>query len=96
MNKLRLSAIAVLMAGVAALPYLGHVTMAGGPESEEAPEAAEWRRFNERCSSDSLKTLSSAEPDFRANDEDWARVEDFWTADVRGLYTLPSAQERPE
>ena len=46
---------------------------------------------NERNSSTSLKTLASAEADFRANDRDWNHVNDFWTADVRGLYTLTSA-----
>jgi len=38
-----------------------------------------------------LKTLSSAEADFRANDRDWNHVNDFWTADVKGLYTMTSA-----
>ncbi len=93
MNKIRLFAIIVLIAGVAALPHLRHVTMAGEPENEEAPDAAEWRRFNERCSSTSLKTLTPPEADFRDNGEDGVRVVDFWTADVRGLYTVPSAGE---
>jgi type II secretory pathway pseudopilin PulG len=44
----------------------------------------------ERNSSTSLKTLASAEADFRANDRDWNHVNDFWTADVKGLYTLTS------
>ena len=55
---------------------------------------SEQERFNERCSSDSLKTMSPAEADFRANDEDWLRVEDFRTHDVRGLYT-PDPQQKP-
>lgn len=42
---------------------------------------------NERNGSTSLKTIASAEADFRANDRDWNRVNDFWTADVAGLYT---------
>lgn len=46
---------------------------------------------HERCSSASLKTLSVAEADFRANDRDWCSVNDFWTGDVVGLYTLTSA-----
>jgi hypothetical protein len=50
------------------------------------------RRGNsERCASTSLKTLSSAEADFRANDRDWNHVNDFWTANVSGLYTMTSA-----
>ena len=38
-----------------------------------------------------LKTLSTAEADFRANDRDWNHVTDFWTGDVKGLYTMTSA-----
>lgn len=49
------------------------------------------RNSNERNASTSLKTLSSAEADFRANDRDWNHVNDFWTADVKGLYTMTSA-----
>lgn len=43
---------------------------------------------HERNSSTSLKTLSSAEADFRANDREGNQVNDFWTYDVAGLYTL--------
>lgn len=43
---------------------------------------------NERCASAALKSLASAEADFRANDRDGNRVTDFWTADVSGLYAL--------
>jgi prepilin-type N-terminal cleavage/methylation domain-containing protein len=46
------------------------------------------RAANERNASTSLKTLTSAEADFRANDRDGNRVNDFWTQDVKGLYTL--------
>lgn len=49
------------------------------------------RASNERNASTSLKTLTSAEADFRANDRDWNHVNDFWTGDVKGLYTLTSA-----
>jgi prepilin-type N-terminal cleavage/methylation domain-containing protein len=49
------------------------------------------RASNERNASTSLKTLASAEADFRANDRDWNHVNDFWTYDLRGLYTLTSA-----
>ena len=49
------------------------------------------RASNERNSSTSLKTLTSAEADFRANDRDWNHVNDFWTGDVKGLYTMTSA-----
>jgi len=43
------------------------------------------RASNERNASTSLKTLTSAEADFRANDRDGNGVNDFWTGDVSGL-----------
>ncbi|MBI3855785.1 MAG: hypothetical protein HY293_08860 [Planctomycetes bacterium] len=46
------------------------------------------RASNERNASTLLKTLSSAEADFRANDRDRNGVNDFWTGDVSGLYSL--------
>jgi type IV pilus assembly protein PilA len=49
------------------------------------------RASNERSASTSLKTLSTAEADFRANDRDWNHVNDFWTYNVCGLYTCTSA-----
>ena len=49
------------------------------------------RASNERNASTSLKTLTSAEADFRANDRDGNKVNDFWTANVAGLYTMTSA-----
>jgi len=44
------------------------------------------RASNERHASTMLKTLTSAEADFRANDRDGNKVNDFWTGDVSGLY----------
>jgi hypothetical protein len=41
---------------------------------------------NERSAETSLKTISTAEADFRANDRDANGVNDFWTGDVAGLY----------
>jgi len=38
-----------------------------------------------------LKTLSSAGSDFRGNDRDWSHVNDFWTSNVTGLYTMTSS-----
>jgi len=46
------------------------------------------RASNERNASTSLKTLASAEADFRSNDRDGNRVNDFWTANVAGFYTM--------
>jgi hypothetical protein len=43
---------------------------------------------DERRAMLSLKTLATAEADFRANDRDGNHVNDFWTGDVAGLYTV--------
>jgi hypothetical protein len=43
---------------------------------------------NERNAWASLKTLATAEADFRANDRDNNKVNDFWVGDVAGLYTI--------
>jgi prepilin-type N-terminal cleavage/methylation domain-containing protein len=49
------------------------------------------RASNERNASTSLKTLTSAQADFRSNDRDGNHVNDFWTANVAGLYTMTNA-----
>src|SRR5689334_19227520 len=49
------------------------------------------RASNERNASTSLKTLTAAEADFKSNDRDGNRVNDFWTANISGLYTMTSA-----
>jgi hypothetical protein len=46
---------------------------------------------NDRRSWSRLKMLTCAETDFRANDRDWNHVNDYWTGDVKSLYTLTSA-----
>ncbi len=46
------------------------------------------RASNERNASASLKTLTTAEADFRSNDRDGNRINDFWTVDVFALYGL--------
>jgi len=48
------------------------------------------RSSYERNSSTSLKTICVAEADFKANDRDANKVNDYWTADVKGLYTMTS------
>jgi hypothetical protein len=58
-----------------------------------APEMAEQfnralTMSNERTASVTLKTLATAEADFRANDRDANHENDFWVADVSGLYRL--------
>lgn len=49
---------------------------------------------NARNASATLKTLTAAEADFRINDRDGNRIEDYWTADVSGLYYL-AVEGRP-
>lgn len=44
------------------------------------------RASNERNASASLKTIASAEADFRGHDRDMNGVQDFWTGDVAGLF----------
>src|SRR5262245_4157254 len=46
------------------------------------------RSSNERNASTSLKTVTTAEADFRSNDRDGNRSMDFWTADVYALFGL--------
>jgi prepilin-type N-terminal cleavage/methylation domain-containing protein len=46
------------------------------------------RASNERSASSSLKTLSTAETDFKTNDRDGDRLGAFWVRDVYGLYAL--------
>ncbi len=52
---------------------------------------ASGRVSNDRSATSRLKTLTSAEADFRANDRDWNHVNDYWTGDVKSLYTLTSS-----
>jgi hypothetical protein len=46
------------------------------------------RASNERQAMTALKTLSSAQADFRTNDRDRDGVTQFWRGDVAGLYTI--------
>lgn len=48
------------------------------------------RSSYERNASTSLKTVCVAEADFRNNDRDANKINDFWTADMKGLYTMTS------
>jgi len=50
------------------------------------------RSSNERNASTSLKTVTTAEADFRSNDRDGNRTMDFWTADVYALFGLIGIQ----
>ena len=50
------------------------------------------RASNERNATTTLKTIAAAEADFRANDRDGNHVNDYWTANVSGLYTMTSGE----
>ena len=54
---------------------------------------ASGRASNKRNASASLKTLASAEADFRSNDRDDNKVNDYWVGDVSRLYYLESRNE---
>jgi len=49
-------------------------------------QARERMARNERAATLALKSLATAEPDFRSNDRDGNRVQDLWVADAAGLY----------
>ncbi len=49
------------------------------------------RAGNERSSTVSLKNIVVAEFDFRNNDRDNNKIQDFWTGDAAGLYSMTSA-----
>lgn len=50
----------------------------------------------QRSASVSLKTLATAQADFRSNDRDEDRLQNFWVADVRGLYSIVPKSGEPE
>jgi hypothetical protein len=46
------------------------------------------RASNDRNASASLKVIASAQADFRANDRDGDRIQNFWRGDIAGLYMI--------
>ena len=53
--------------------------------------------FSTQYGSTVLRTMSTAEADYRSNDRDWNHVNDFWTGDVSGLYHVkPAPEGNPE
>jgi hypothetical protein len=62
----------------------GALRRAPSPAAADAASAA--MAANERSASLSLKTLATAEADFRANDRDGNGLRDFWVGDVSGLF----------
>ena len=56
-----------------------------------------WQNINsnERSASARLKTLGTAQADFRSNDRDENQINDFWVRDVAGLYGIVGGDGRP-
>ncbi|HEX7901353.1 MAG TPA: DUF2950 family protein [Planctomycetota bacterium] len=50
---------------------------------------------NEREVCRALKLLADAQADFRGNDRDGNKIQDFWTADVAGLFYLTDRSGAP-
>lgn len=46
------------------------------------------RASNDRNASASLKTVATAQADFRSNDRDGNHENDYWRGDIAGLYTI--------
>jgi len=63
---------------------LGSLKKAANPAATEAAAAA--MTANEHGAAVSLKSIATAEADFRANDRDSNGIHDFWVGDVSGLY----------
>lgn len=84
MVKTGLMKSAILMAGL-----LASIESAPGASDDGEPmdESEQWQRFSQSCASASLRTISEAEADFISDGREANRVDDFWTADIAGLYT---------
>jgi len=79
MEQARLSILAILTAAFAG--------MIGSAE-----QTTVYRSLLEDLTSQAtLASLAAGEVDWRGCDRDWNKVNDFWTADVAGLYTRASA-----
>jgi hypothetical protein len=63
---------------------MGALKKAANPAATEAAAAA--MGANEHAASMALKTIASAEADFRTNDRDSNGIHDYWVGDVSGLY----------
>lgn len=78
----------LLLAGATQLPP---IDLQGVPDTLSrlcAPVLPNRRPSNERNAGTSLKMLCSAQADFRMNDRDGDKVNQFWRGDVAGLYAL--------
>ena len=56
---------------------------------------ASQRGANERNASASLKTVATAEVDFRQNDRDGNALNDYWVDDIQGLYSIENNPGNP-
>jgi hypothetical protein len=84
LQKMRGSApVKLLVLGAVVVLFIGVMVIPGLFSSGRAS--------NDRRTHAALKVLASAEADFRGNDRDWNHENDFWTADVKGLYTMKSS-----
>jgi len=107
MEKVRLMAPAPVPPTFALFKVLGIVGLAGalllGFSIRLRPEIADeigelftvghCHPSMERNASTSLKTITSAQADFRANDRDGDGINQFWRGDITGLYVLRSKQD---
>ncbi len=60
-----------------------------------SPEPLLTSGFEARNAASSLKTISSAQADFRANDRDGNKINYFWRADIAGLYAAKGPDGQP-
>ena len=67
---------------------LGGASLLLGSCAMLIPPCCSQRASNERNASASLKTIASAQRDYRSNDRDENRVREFWRGDIAGLYSL--------
>ncbi len=80
----------LLIIGVVTIPVVAIVAAIAIPGLIKAQG-----KSNERNASASLKTVATAQADFRSNDRDCNRVMDFWTGDIAGLYCIDNSATGP-
>ena len=76
-----------MKSGSVGLALLAALVLSGCDHSERASY--------ERGVAALLKTIISAQQDFRANDRDGNGLEDFWRKDIAGLYSLRGKDGKP-